>query len=124
MSACVWDHAGGLGPLAAFWRAVHDLDPTAHDESDLPGARDGHLVELFQSVGLHRVAQTTLTVSASFADADAWWRPFTLGVGPAGAYVANLDPDHREGLRARCAELLPPGPFIVKATAWTATART
>ncbi|MDQ1741164.1 MAG: hypothetical protein QOE53_2816 [Pseudonocardiales bacterium] len=124
VAACVWDHAGSLGPLGAFWRAVRDLDPTARDESDLPGAREGHLVELFQSVGLDRVEQSTLTVSASFADADAWWQPFTLGVGPAGSYVASLNPDHRESLRARCAELLPPGRFTVEATAWIATART
>jgi SAM-dependent methyltransferase len=124
VAACVWDHAGGLGPLTILWRAVRDLDPAALDESGLPGVREGHLVELFKSVGLHPVEQTTLTVSASFADADAWWRPFTLGVGPAGAYVAKLDPDHRESLRNRCAELLPPGPFIVEATAWTAKART
>src|SRR5687768_9158867 len=23
--ACVWDHAGGLGPLGLFWRAAHAL---------------------------------------------------------------------------------------------------
>jgi SAM-dependent methyltransferase len=124
VAACVWDHAGGLGPLATFWRAVRDLDPDARDESALPGTREGHLAELFRSAGLHRVEQAALTVTASFADADAWWRPFTLGVGPAGTYVANLGPEHRESLRARCVELLPPGPFTVEATAWTARAST
>ncbi|MEO6504386.1 MAG: class I SAM-dependent methyltransferase, partial [Jatrophihabitantaceae bacterium] len=124
VAACVWDHAGGLGPLTVLWRAVRDLDPSVRDESGMPGVRAGHLVELFQNAGLHPVAQGTLTVSASFADVDAWWRPFTLGVGPAGAYVATLDPDHRESLRARCAELLPQAPFTVEATAWTAMART
>jgi SAM-dependent methyltransferase len=123
VSACVWDYGNGLGPLSAFWRAVRDLDPAAPDESAFAGAREGHLVELFQSAGLHRAEQATLTVSASFPDADSWWRPFTLGVGPAGAYVATLDPDRRERLRAHCAELLPPGPFTVEARAWTATAR-
>lgn len=123
VAACVWDYAGGMGPLATFWRAARDLDPNAQDQSELPGARDGHLVELFQSAGLDRVEQATLTVSASFADVDAWWRPFTLGVGPAGTYVGTLTPDHRERLRARCAELLPPAPFVVEAMAWTAVAR-
>lgn len=122
VSACVWDHAGSLGPLGAFWRAARDLDPNARDESALPGARDGHLVELFSSAGLQSAEQATLTVSASFPDLDAWWRPFTLGVGPSGAYVARLTPDHRERLRARCAQLLPPGPFTVQAMAWTVKA--
>jgi ubiquinone/menaquinone biosynthesis C-methylase UbiE len=25
--ACVWDHAGGQGPLSLFWRAARELDP-------------------------------------------------------------------------------------------------
>jgi SAM-dependent methyltransferase len=123
VAACVWDHAGGLSPLATFWRAVRDLDPAVPDESDLPGARDGHLVELFARAGLNEATQSSITVRASFADVDAWWQPFTLGVGPAGAYVATLDPDRRESLRARCAELLPSGRFDVDATAWMASAR-
>lgn len=123
VAACVWDHSGSLGPLGTFWRAARELDPNARDESALPGTREGHLVELFQSAGLHPVEQTALTVSASFADADAWWRPFTRGVGPVGSYVASLAPEQRERLRARCAQLLPPGPFTVEATAWTVRAR-
>ena len=35
VAACVWDHAGGGGPLATFWRAVRDLDPQARDEAEL-----------------------------------------------------------------------------------------
>jgi SAM-dependent methyltransferase len=72
VSACVWDHAGGLGPLSTFWQAVHDLDPAARGESDLPGARDRHLVELFTRAGLHDVEQTTLTVQAALSDFDQW----------------------------------------------------
>jgi ubiquinone/menaquinone biosynthesis C-methylase UbiE len=41
VAACVWDHAGGAGPLAAFWQAVHDLDPAASDEAGLPGTAEG-----------------------------------------------------------------------------------
>src|SRR5688572_3079557 len=38
--ACtVWDHAGGSGPLAAFWRAVAEVDPAAPGERELPGTR-------------------------------------------------------------------------------------
>ena len=38
VAACVWDHAGSRGPLAAFWSAVRQLDPAADDESGLAGA--------------------------------------------------------------------------------------
>jgi hypothetical protein len=57
---------------------------------------------------------------ASFVD---WWEPFTLGVGPAGRYVASLDAQTRNDLRARCAQLLPNGPFAIEASAWTAVGR-
>src|SRR6201995_1427184 len=52
VAACVWDHAGGRGPLSAFWRAVRELDPGADDESNLAGVREGHLAELFTRAGL------------------------------------------------------------------------
>jgi SAM-dependent methyltransferase len=122
VAACVWDYAGGRGPLSAFWRAARDLDPSVHDESDLPGTRDGHLVELFEHAGLSTARQTILAVRASFADIDEWWQPLTLGVGPAGAYVATLDADHRTELRARCAALLATGHFDIEANAWAASA--
>lgn len=123
VAACVWDHAGDSGPLSLFWRAAHDLDAAARDESNLPGAGDGDLVELFRQAGLDDATQTTLTVTATFSGFDEWWQPYTLGIGPAGAYVAALEPAHREQLRSRCAELLPStDAFTVSATAWTVVA--
>jgi SAM-dependent methyltransferase len=123
VAACVWDHAGGSGPLATFWRAVHDVDPQARDESQLAGARKGHLVELSCTAGLQDVEPSTLTVQVRFASFADWWRPFTLGVGPAGAYVASLDPATRDALAERCMELLPTAPFDVTASAWCVVAR-
>ncbi len=123
VAACVWDHAGDSGPLSLFWRAAHDLDPAARDESNLPGAGDGDLVELFRQAGLDDATQTTLTVTPTISGFDEWWQPYTLGIGPAGAYVAALEPAHREQLRSRCAELLPStGAFTVSASAWTVVA--
>lgn len=115
-----WDFAGGRGPLSTFWQAARELDPAVVDESRLPGVRDGHLAELCRRAGLTGVGQSTLTVSVPFPDLDSWWQPYTLGVGPAGAYVASLDDAGRARLRARCAQLLPAGPFAVDATAWVA----
>ena len=123
VAACVWDHAGGTGPLAVFWQAVSDLDPAAPGESDLPGTRAGHLVELARAAGLGDVEDTRLTVEVAFASYADWWAPYTLGVGPAGTYVAGLDAPHREALRERCAELLPEAPFALTASAWTVRAR-
>ena len=124
VAACVWDHAGGGGPLSLFWRAVHDLDPTARDGSNLAGAREGHLAELFGRAGLRDIRSDRLSIETRFATAEDWWHPYTLGVGPAGAYVASLDPAHRDALRRHCETLLPPLPVTVTASAWTAHART
>lgn len=123
VAACVWDHAGGTGPLSLFWRAVSEVDPRAHDESQLPGAREGHLVQLFTEAGLRAVEADRLTVRSSYASFAEWWEPFTLGVGPAGAYVAGLSADERATLQDSCAQLLPSAPFEIAASAWTALGR-
>ena len=124
VAACVWDHAGGRGPLAVFWAAVHELDPAADDESDRAGAREGDLARLFAQAGLNEIRSTTLTVRAPYASFDQWWEPFTLGVGPAGAYVASLSPADRAAVRDQCRRLLPAAPGEVAATAWAAAGRT
>jgi SAM-dependent methyltransferase len=122
VAACVWDHAGGGGPLQVFWQAVHEADATAHDESGLAGVREGHLAELCAAAGLRDIESDRLTVSVEFPTVADWWEPFTLGVGPAGAYVAGLDDAGRERLRERCAERLPSAPFTIDASAWTVRA--
>jgi hypothetical protein len=124
VAACVWDLAGGSGPLTTFWSAVRELDPDAQDESGLAGVGEGHLVQLFQEAGLDAVAPGKLTVTVLYPSFDEWWRPYTLGVGPAGDYVAKLDAPARDALEARCRERLPDGPFEIQASAWAARART
>ncbi|MDQ4053764.1 MAG: class I SAM-dependent methyltransferase [Actinomycetota bacterium] len=124
VAACVWDHAGGGGPLEEFWQAVRETDPTALDESGLAGVREGHLGELCAAAGLREIESDRLTVSVAFPTVADWWEPFTLGVGPAGAYVAGLDDAGRERLLERCTERLPSAPFTIDASAWTVRART
>jgi SAM-dependent methyltransferase len=121
VSACVWDHAGGSGPLSLFWDAVHELDPLAGAERGLAGAREGHLAELFDQAGLVEVSSGVLSVDVGFAGIDEWWEPFTYGVGPAGGYVADLDDIGRAALKAECARRLPEGAFTLTASAWLAT---
>jgi SAM-dependent methyltransferase len=123
VAACVWDHGAQRGPLSLFWRAVHDLDPANRGEGDLPGTHEGQLGLLAQEADLREVTETALTTSLRCRSFDDWWAPYELGVGPAGAHVAGLDEPAREALRARCAEMMPPAPFTVEATAWCVTAR-
>ena len=123
VGATVWNHASATGPLSTFWRAVKDLDPDATDEAALPGTGEGDLGRLARDAGLSEVEEATLTVTVAYSGFEEWWEPYTLGVGPAGDHVRGLDADGRERLRARCAELLPDGPFTIEATAWAVLAR-
>jgi SAM-dependent methyltransferase len=123
VAACVWDHTGDRGPLSLFWRATRELDPDVVGESQLAGAREGHLGELFRSAGLHEVEESPLTVGVEHPSFEEWWEPFTLGVGPAGGYTAGLDADGQAQLRERCRAMLPAAPFTVTALAWAARGR-
>ena len=120
VAACVWDHGGGQGPLSVFWQAARTLDPGIDDESHLAGAREGHLAELFEAAGLRDVEATAIPASLEHASFEEWWEPFTRGVGPAGSYVASLDPPEQAELRERCRSLLPVAPFVITARAWAA----
>jgi SAM-dependent methyltransferase len=123
VATSVWDHAGGKGPLGLFWDAARSLDPAVADESRLPGVHEGELEALFREAGLRDVRGSALTVRLEHATFEEWWEPFTRGVGPAGAYVATLDPDARDRLRDACRAVQPHGPFTVTAVAWAATGR-
>ena len=118
VAACVWDHAGGRGPLNLFWRAARALDPLVDDESELAGTREGHLAELFEAARLHEIEETALSVGLEHSSFEAWWEPFTHGVCPAGSYVAGLDAERQEELRETCRTMLPVAPFVVEARAW------
>ena len=101
--------------------AVHAARSRADDESQLAGAREGHLAELFADAGLG-----TSTSGAGrprrARDFDDWWEPFTFGVGPAGAYLAALDAERQAEIRDRCRDALGSGPVTINARAWAARA--
>jgi SAM-dependent methyltransferase len=120
VAACVWDHAGGGGPLSVFWDAAGELDPDVVNESQLAGARKGELTQLFHAAGLRAIEESVLSVSVEHQSFEDWWEPFTLGVGPAGSYTAGLDSERRHELRERCRDVLPAAPFVVTARAWAA----
>jgi SAM-dependent methyltransferase len=120
VAACVWDHAGGQAPIAPFWDAVHELDPTARDESGLAGGREGHLTELCGKAGLRDIDEAALPVSVEHDTFEAWWDPFTLAVGPAGMYLRSLESDRQAEVRDRCRQRLGPGPFVIESRVWAA----
>jgi SAM-dependent methyltransferase len=123
VAACVWDHGTRRGPLGVFWQAARELDPAVPDESERAGTRQGQLELLFEAAGLHDIEATTLSVSVEHPTFEEWWQPFTLGVGPAGAFTVGLGPDDQARLREACRQAFAAEPFSVTARAWAVRGR-
>jgi SAM-dependent methyltransferase len=121
VAACGWDLTGDRSPLTAFWSGVHAVMPGARDEAGAPGSGEGQLPQLFTAAGLGDVREALLPVAVAHDAFEDWWEPYTFGVGPAGAFVARLDPSARERVRDACREQLGDGPFKIAAQAWAAT---
>jgi ubiquinone/menaquinone biosynthesis C-methylase UbiE len=120
VAACTWDYGGGMQMLRAFWDSARGFDPQAPDEASMRFRTADELEELWRAVGLSDVQTGELVVETAYASFDEFWEPFTLGVGPAGAYTTSLDPDRQQALRDDVLARLgsPDGPFTLSALAW------
>jgi hypothetical protein len=119
----VWDYAGEMRLLRAFWDAAGHVDPAgaaAHDEARMPWSGEGELAALWEETGLMRVRSTALRARARYASFEELWEPFEAGVGPAGAYTVGLGDEQRRALRAALAQRLDAHgePFELTARAW------
>lgn len=128
VGASVWDYAGGMRMLRAFWDAAATIDPesAARDEGRLLRyASPDELDALWSEAGLDDVETTALEVEAAYDDFDDLWTPFLAGFGPAGAYAVSLEPDAQAALREQLRENLgnPDGPFTLTAKAWCVRGR-
>ena len=123
VGAAVWDYAGGMRLLRAFWDAVAAVDPESASRDEgrlLRYASPDELDALWSGAGLRDVETTALEVEAAYDDFDDLWTPFLAGIGPAGAYAASLEPDAQAVLREQLREQLgkPDGAFTLTAKAW------
>jgi SAM-dependent methyltransferase len=129
IAACVWDYAGEMTILRAFWDAALALNPlaaTARDEGRRTRlCRRGELGGLWRSQGIERVEEGELIASAHYADFEALWSPLQAGFGPEGSYCRRLDTDARAALQEECWRGLgsPIGPFYLSARAWFVAGR-
>lgn len=126
VASCVWDYAGEMTMLRAFWDAALELDPGAPDEgATMRYCRPDELRELWERCGLAGVEVGELVVGADYEDFDDYWAPLVSGVGPSGSYGASLDPERQAALREACFRRLgsPQGPFRLTARAWYAVGR-
>jgi SAM-dependent methyltransferase len=124
IAACVWDYAGEMTILRAFWDAAAALDPlaaTARDEGRRKRlCQRGELGQLWRSQGIERIEEGELIASARYADFEAFWSPFQAGIGPAGAYCKALGGQAQAALHEECWRGLgsPMGAFYLSARAW------
>jgi SAM-dependent methyltransferase len=121
----VWDYpGGGVEFIRAFWDAATALDPDARDLTEdrrFPFCTPDGLTGLAREAGLGSVECTAIEVPTVFEDFEDYWRPFTLGAGPAPGYCANLAPKARERLKKKLDDDLPrrgDGAIALKARAW------
>ena len=121
VTSCVWDYAGEMTMLRAFWDAARELDPDAPDEGRVMRyCTPQELAALWEKAGLREVATNPLVVAADYEDFDDYWSPFPTGIAPSGAYCASLDEDARAALREACFRRVgsPMGSFSLAARAW------
>jgi hypothetical protein len=62
---------------------------------------------------------------AVFKNFEDYWRPFTLGAGPAPGYCMSLDPQARQRLKEKLHDSLPcseDGSILLRTRAWAVKA--
>ena len=126
----VWDYpGGGVEFMRAFWTAAVALDPAVRhltEDQRFPFCTREGLVELAWEAGLEAPRVRAIESPSMFADFEDFWRPFTLGAGPAPGYCTSLSPDARAGLRSRLSDTLPrqaDGSVALGTRAWAVKAR-
>lgn len=127
--SCVWDYAGEMTLLRAFWDAVRSVDPERAAASDegvvMRWCAEGELAELWRTAGLRDVRFGPLVVRASYAGFEDLWSPFLAGIGPSGAFCTSLDDEPRAALHDAYRAQLAVGdePFELTARAWATAGR-
>lgn len=125
----VWDYpGGGVEFMRAFWNAATALDPGALELTEdrrFPFCTPEGLTDLVKRAGIVSAECTAIEVPTVFKDFDDYWRPFTLGAGPAPGYCISLAPDARQRLKEKLHDSLSraeDGSIHLKARAWAVKA--
>lgn len=124
VASCVWDYAGEMTLLRAFWDAAHDVVPeraaAADEGATMRWCGEGELAELWRDAGLRDVRFGELVAKASYADFEDLWWPLPTGIAPAGAFCKSLDDEGRAALHDALRRRLGvgDGPFELTARAW------
>ena len=120
VSACVWDFAEGMEMVDAFWGAAASIDPDVPEQAhSRPFGRPGEIAELFASVGIEDIVESTLPAASTYGSFDDLWGGFLVGTGRPGTYCASLSHAGRDRLRTELFARLgsPTGSFTLRALA-------
>ena len=128
LSFYVWDYpGGGVGFIDAFWKAAATLDPKAAELDEgkrFPFCTTEGLADLCARAGIADPTIAPLEITTEFPDFEAFWKPFTLGAGPAPGYCMSLSEDQRAALKSHLSEELDKGgPIRLSARAWAVKAK-
>jgi SAM-dependent methyltransferase len=129
VATCVWDYAGEMTLLRAFWDAAREVEPergAAADEGvTMRWCGEGDLTDLWRATGLEDVRSDALVVSAAYESFEDLWSPLPTGVAPSGAFCKSLDDDRRAALHDAFRRRLGvgDGPFALTARAWAVAGR-
>ncbi|CAN5476509.1 class I SAM-dependent methyltransferase [soil metagenome] len=87
VASCVWDYAGEITLLRAFWDAAREVDPERGAAADegvaMRWCAEGELAELWHAAGLRNVHFGWLVVSATYTDLQDLRAPSPTGVAPS-----------------------------------------
>jgi len=125
----VWDYAGTMDFLNAFWDTAVKLDSKAsklHERYRFPNANPESLSGLLDEVGFIDIVSAAIDIETHFVDFEDYWKPFLGGQGPAPTYLATLDESHKRKIREYLLDLLPiqrDGSIRLLARAWAAKGR-
>jgi SAM-dependent methyltransferase len=129
VASCVWDYAGEMTLLRAFWDAAREIEPESAAAADegtvMHWCGDHELEALWRTAGVQDVRFGPLIARASYESFEDLWSPLPTGVGPAGAFCKSLDADRRAALHEAFRRRLGvgDGPFELSARAWAVTGK-
>ena len=125
----VWDYAGTMEFLNAFWDIAVTLDSRASDLQEryrFPGANPASLCNLLDEAGYTDIESAPIEIETHFADFEDYWEPFLGGQGPAPTYLVSLDDSHKHRVREKLLNSLPiqgDGSIQLRARAWAVKGR-
>jgi SAM-dependent methyltransferase len=120
----VWDYGRGMQMMRQFWDAAIAVSPhdSKLDQAErFPICQPEPLQALFRDIGLSSVSDRAIDIPMVFRDFEDFWSPFMGKQGAAPTYLASVDDETRERIRALLESRLVPaadGNISLTARAW------